>query len=156
VSFVEVKRFAEASKWDRCFLQWATRAADMSKDPRKKVGALLVSPDRRTIAYGYNGFPRGLADDERLEDKTKKNLRTVHAELNAVLNARTDLTGWTLYCTSAPCHDCAKALCQTGIARVVTVQPAESSSWSGSIHLGTEMLNECGVSILWVTQYDYL
>jgi len=112
-----------ASKWDRRFFDLARTASTWSKDPKAKVGACIVSPDRRMITLGYNGYIAGMdyADD--------KNTMTVHAELNAILNARRDLTGWTLYVTKPPCVDCAKAIVQAGIREVITKSPKNKSKW---------------------------
>lgn len=43
----------------------------------------------------------------------------VHAELNAILNARgIDLSGATIYVSLFPCHECAKAIIQSGIKTI--------------------------------------
>ncbi len=117
-------------KWDKRFYRMAREVASWSKDPTQKVGAVLVSPDKRQVSWGYNGFPAAIADThERLEDKTFKNLYMLHAELNAILNAKKDLQGWTLYVTKFPCASCAKAIIQAGIARVVAQKVYDDSSW---------------------------
>ena len=33
------------------------------KDPSTQVGACIVNGDKRIVAIGYNGFPRGISDD---------------------------------------------------------------------------------------------
>jgi len=48
--------------------------------------------------------------------------RTVHAELNALLQCAlhgASSRGCTLYVTSFPCLDCAKAMVQAGVVRVI-------------------------------------
>ena len=81
-------------KWDKRFLRIAkNEIASWSKDPNEQVGCVIVSPDRRQFSPGYNGFPTWIKDsEERLKDKELKNALSVHAELNAILNSRTDLT----------------------------------------------------------------
>jgi deoxycytidylate deaminase len=52
--------------------------------------------------------------------------RMVHAEMNALTDAarfRRSTQGATLYCTTMPCHMCAKLIIAAGIDRVVYVQP---------------------------------
>jgi dCMP deaminase len=118
------------SKWQARFFNLAKEAAKWSKDPGCQVGAALVAPDHRSFSLGYNGFPTGIEDtDELLYDKDSKNKLMVHAELNAILNARRDLTGWSLYSTKSLCLDCAKAAVQAGITTVVMPKPDSSSSW---------------------------
>ena len=56
--------------------------------------------------------------------------RAVHAEMNAITDAArtgksTDKT--TLYCTTFPCHNCAKHIVASGIIRVVYIQPYPKS-----------------------------
>jgi len=136
------------AKWDIRFLRLAYReVAQWSKDPDEKVGCVVVSPDRRQVTFGYNGFPIGVADSrERLDDKETKNQLSVHAELNAILNARRDLTGWTLYVTKAPCVDCAIAIIQAGITRVVCSGIDPSSRWASNQQEARKILMEAGVS----------
>ena len=38
-------------------------SAMRSKDPSTQVGACIVNADKRIVAIGYNGFPRGISDD---------------------------------------------------------------------------------------------
>jgi deoxycytidylate deaminase len=56
--------------------------------------------------------------------------RVVHAEMEALMVcARTSLSakGSTLYCTTFPCHNCAKHIVDAGVARVVYVEPYAKS-----------------------------
>ena len=134
-------------KWHIRFLRMTlNEVAQWSKDPKEKVGCVIVSPDRREVAFGYNGFPKGIADsDDRLNDQDKKTALTVHAELNAILNARRDLTGWTLYTTKAPCLACAKAIIQAGIGQVVGPPLDQQSRWHGLQLAACNVLRETRV-----------
>lgn len=116
--------------WDKRFMLLARNISGWSKDPDQGVGALVVSPDRRQFSPGYNGLPRGHSDDPAiLGDKELKNRLTIHAEMNAVLNAPFDLTGATLYVTKPPCTECMKGLIQRGISRVVYQDWRVDSRW---------------------------
>lgn len=56
--------------------------------------------------------------------------RMVHAEMDAILScARLELNTYrtTLYCTTFPCHNCAKHIVASGIKRVVYVEPYPKS-----------------------------
>jgi deoxycytidylate deaminase len=56
--------------------------------------------------------------------------RAVHAEMDALLAAGrsgTSTRGATLYCTTFPCHNCAKHLIAAGLRRVVYVEPYPKS-----------------------------
>lgn len=56
--------------------------------------------------------------------------RMVHAEMEALLScARSNVSahGATLYCTTFPCHNCAKHVVAAGITRVVYIEPYPKS-----------------------------
>jgi dCMP deaminase len=97
----------------------------LSKDPDRKVGAVLVSPDRRQLSVGYNGFPAELPDrPDWLEDKELKLQHMVHAEENCLRQAPFRTTGCTLYVTRFPCKDCAvEWILGASIARLVAPRP---------------------------------
>ena len=61
------------NKWDANFLTLANTVSMFSKDPSTKVGAVIVDDDKRVISIGYNGFPKGIKDDQRLENRELKN-----------------------------------------------------------------------------------
>jgi len=68
------------NKWDYRFIKLAKEIASWSKDPSTKVGAIAVN-DKRIIATGYNGFPKGIEDsNNRLSDRETKLAFMVHAE----------------------------------------------------------------------------
>lgn len=140
----------ELSKWDERFLALAEHVAGWSKDPSTQVGAVLVSPDRSTVTPGYNGLPRGIADDPKLlANREYKLARTVHAEVNAILNCAVRPVGYSLYVwPMPPCSHCAAAVIQAGIARVVA--PAPGMRWEDSCIAGNALLREAGVETVWV------
>ena len=84
-------------------LAWVT-GLNLSKDPRTKVGAVIVTEDTRQVSIGYNGFPKKLAEHPERWEKPLKYEYVIHAELNAIMNCPFDTKGCTLYCTHQPCH----------------------------------------------------
>lgn len=113
--------------WDTYFMGVAILSSKRSKDPSTQVGACLVNQNKKIIGIGYNGFPRGIEDDEFPWQKDGSFLETkyayvVHAEVNAVLNATESLNGASCYVTLFPCNDCAKVLIQSGVKEVVYVE----------------------------------
>lgn len=144
-----------ATDWDSRFVRLAVEVSTWSKDPERRVGAVIVSPDRRRVAFGYNGFPRGIADDAaRLARVETKNGLTVHAELNAILNAPFELEGCTLYVTQPPCHECAKAIVQAGIRRVLRPGFRTTSKWLESWFLADEIFKEASVELRLVLEEE--
>lgn len=141
---------AGSEKWDGRFLDLATFIAEWSKDPSTKVGAVLVRPDRTIASVGFNGFPRGVLDHvERYEDRSTKYEMVVHAEMNALLSSRESLEGYTLYVAPLPpCSQCAAAIIQRGIRRVVIAMPGElSPTWAQKWTISSTMFAEAGVEI---------
>lgn len=112
------------AEWDRFFLRFAQDVAGMSKDPDRKVGAVLVTPDRRQMSIGFNGFPPDVEDlPSLLADRDFKLDNTVHAEDNCLRQAPFSATGCTMYVTRFPCIPCTSKLRDAGIARVVGPSP---------------------------------
>lgn len=137
------------SPWDQRFLGLASHIALWSKDPSTQVGAVLADRNNRVISLGFNGFPRGVADDDRLHNREQKYEMVVHAEINAILFAQGSLEDATLYVSPMPpCSRCASVIIQTGIKRVVAPHPGKR--WVDSCLLGLALLTEGGVESIWV------
>ena len=109
--------------WDNYFLKLAIVVSERATCPRLHCGCVLVR-NKIVIATGYNGSIPG---DEHCEDVgcmvvDNHCIRTVHAEMNALLQAAKfgqSVDGATAYVTTMPCVVCAKALIMAGIQRVV-------------------------------------
>lgn len=137
------------NRWDRRFVQLAQHVAGWSKDPSKKVGAVLVGADRRDVALGYNGFPPGIRDDDRLEDRETKLKLVMHAERNVLDNAKFSVIGGTLYTTFSPCTECTKSVISRGLAKIVTpVIDPTNTRWCEDFQFARSMLKEAGIIIL--------
>ena len=128
----------------------------LSHAKRLQVGAVIVKGNK-ILATGYNGMPSGW--DNKCEDEItvfingldEKELRTkpevLHAESNALMkvSASTESSqDSTLFCTHAPCIDCAKLIFQSGINSVYYRNQYRNN-------IGIEFLEKSGVN---VTQYE--
>ncbi len=111
--------------WDEYFMGVSILSGRRSKDPSTQVGACIIDQDKKIIATGYNGAPRGIDDEDFPWSREGDFLDTkyayvCHAELNAILNATTqNLKGCTIYVALFPCNECAKSIIQSGIKKVV-------------------------------------
>ncbi len=146
------------SRWDVRFLRIAEEVRFWSKDPGTKVGCVLVN-DRRILSTGYNGFPATISDDlERYIDREYKLSVTVHAEKNAILNAAkngTKVEGSTLYVTFPPCSQCASAIIQAGVAKVVCPNPNSAPErWRSNFIAANNLFYEAGVQVLYYSDSD--
>ena len=106
--------------WDEYFMSVAEAVSKKSKDPSSQMGCVIVDPEKRIIATGYNGLLQG-ADESKmtLSERPMKYYFAIHSEMNAVLFAHQDLTGCTIYNRVATCENCLKYCLQAGIKRFV-------------------------------------
>lgn len=107
--------------WDEYFMRSAYLIATRATCNRKHVGALIVTPENRVVASGYNGSPAGTPSCDEVGHELVEGhcVRTIHAEANAIGFAGRMAQGCTLYATVIPCYDCCKAIVNVGIAKVV-------------------------------------
>lgn len=136
--------------WDEYFMGIALLSAQRSKDPNTKVGACIVNSDNKIVGIGYNGMPIGCSDSEMPWERSAeseldtKYMYVCHAELNAILNSTKNLSGCTLYATLFPCNECAKAIIQSGIKRVVYYD--NKYFGTNSVTASVRMFGKAGVS----------
>ncbi len=106
--------------WDEYFMQIAEAAAAKSKDPSSKMGCAIVDTNKRVVSLGYNGLPQG-ADESKMtmSERPMKYYFIIHSEMNALIYARRDLTGCTVYNRVATCENCLKHCLQAGVKRFV-------------------------------------
>lgn len=143
-------------KWNRRYINVAKEVASWSKDPSRQIGAVIVGDKGQIISQGYNGFPRGISDsNDRYNDRSIKYKYVVHAEMNAIYNAihsGASTDGATIYVTGLPvCHECAKAIIQTGIKQVI-MDTKPNDNWTESGNLAIEMFNEVGIDFIFLDE----
>ena len=142
-------------KWHKRYLSLAKEVSYWSKDPSKKIGAVIVGKAGQIVSLGYNGFPRNVKDStKRLSNKETKLKLVVHAEMNAIYNAihnNASTVGCTMYVTGLPiCSECAKGIIQVGITTVVMDTKPEKGSWKESGELAIQLFKEAGVKIKYI------
>jgi dCMP deaminase len=132
--------------WDEYFLSMVSLIGARGTCNRGRSGCVIVSEDNRILMSGYVGSPPGFHHCDEvghefewrldfdpnqsspydiLQGFHKHCIRTIHAEMNAILYAARKgvaLENATLYCTMTPCRRCAEAITQAGIKRVVTAK----------------------------------
>lgn len=151
---------AFTEKWDRHFLGLALSHSALSKDPKTRVGSVIVGPDKEILSAGFNGFPRGIADTEdRLNNREIKLKLIVHAEMNALLAAArtgTRLKGCTLFLAATddsgdvwggpPCTRCLVEIIQVGITEIVSYPVKEAASkWHEDLCFSRQLIDEVGI-----------
>jgi dCMP deaminase len=145
-------------KFIHYFMDVAERTSQLSHAIRLKVGAIIVK-DSRIISIGYNGMPANWDNNcEEVVDVDPSDIRynynhftkelktrpeVLHAETNAISKlARSTEAGdnSTLFCTHAPCIDCAKLIYQSGINSVYYRDTYRDDS-------GLKFLEKSGVNV---------
>lgn len=139
--------------WEKRYLETAKHVAQWSRDPSRKIGAIIIGEDKQIVSQGFNGFARGVADTEyRYSDKETKYKFVVHAEMNAIFNAALSgarVKGGTIYVTGLHvCHACADGIIQSGINKVV-MESDQCKGWEESAEIARIKFKEAGV------QYEY-
>jgi dCMP deaminase len=142
--------------WHKRYIDLAKTAASWSKDPSRKIGAVIIGENNQIVSLGYNGFPRGINDTtERLNDRETKYKYTVHAEMNAIYNAihnNASIVGCSIYVTGLPvCRECAKAIIQVGIKNVyMDTKPIDN--WKESGEDSIEMFKEARINFFYIDE----
>jgi len=136
-------------KWIDAFMDTAERFAELSSATRLKVGAVVVK-DNRIISIGYNGMPAGWTNEceevvHRIaqEPILKTKDEVIHAEANAILKLARDGesgNGADLFCTHAPCINCAKLIYGAGIKKVYYRESYRDT-------FGTDFLSKCDIEV---------
>ena len=147
-------------KWRDRMINLAKHVSEWSRD-HAQVGAVLVSKKGGDITLGYNGFPFGVKDDERLQKRDQKLNIIVHAEINAIIAAGTRAADGDLYVFGKSiCARCAGPIIQAGIKRVFALRPKIEGTYApptekGSIdweymgRVSHDMFTEAGVDIIY-------
>jgi dCMP deaminase len=141
------------------FLIEAYNLSRQSKDPSTQIGAIILKEEQLSTtswccSQGINEFPKGVKDTPDRWERPLKYKIIEHAERNAIFNAgkqRQSVHGATMVCNWACCCDCARAIIQSGIKKLVTHKQAHdraSLTWKEDIEIAFTMLREAGVEIV--------
>jgi dCMP deaminase len=137
-------------KFINLYMDWASRAAELSHARRLQVGAVIVKDDS-VISYGYNGMPAGWDNnceevyyDEIGNERLKTKPEVLHAERNALdkLARRGGIGGKdsSMFITHAPCLECAKSIYGAGITEIFYRETYRSED-------GIYFLKKCNIKI---------
>ena len=140
--------------WNKRWMSLAQLVATWSKDKSRKTGCVIVDNRQVLISLGWNGFPRGINDNKtERHERPIKYMWTEHAERNAIYNAAAKgiaILGCTMYLTWYPCAPCARAIIQSGIIKLIAIEPNwNDETWKDDFCIVKEMLNEAEVTTAW-------
>ena len=105
--------------WDKIWMQMAETISQRSHHSTFKVGALIVTSDNtQVLSLGYNGNASGMSNVPQSEEPGQSGL--LHAEINALLKLDyNNPKDKVMYLTLSPCENCAMAIINSGIKKVV-------------------------------------
>lgn len=145
--------YFERPDWDDYFMSIARVVSTRSNCVKRKVAA-VITVDRRIIATGYNGTPRGVQNCNEGGCPRCNSFAPggtdlgeclcSHAEENAITQSAyhgVRVRGGTLYSTFCPCLMCTKMIINSGITEVVY----SAAYPMGDVSL--RLLREAGVKV---------
>ena len=147
------------TKWLKRWIEQCDIISTWSEDTSTKVSCIIIDENSQTqLSIGWNGLPRGNElTDRRLNERPYKYKWFEHAERNAIYNAARKgiaLEGSTMIIRNQyPCTDCARAIIQSGISKLYTLEPEpDHPRWGDDMKVSIEMLSE--IETLEVFYYD--
>ena len=116
------------------------------------IGSSLKSTGRREDGLQIQKI--GLLPEHREAHSSWSKVNEIHAELNAILYAARNglsIEGATMYVTASPCPDCAKAISQSGIKKLVfcTMYDKNPDDWY-------KIMSDVGVDVHQINKRDLL
>jgi dCMP deaminase len=121
-----------------------------SPDPSTQNGAVLTRDG--IVSTGCNRFPNKVQYLPERWERPAKYSYIEHAERNSIFDAArsgTSTLGTTMFCPWFACADCARAIIQAGIVRVVGLTAKTSHErWNEQIQVGDTMMSEAGVEVV--------
>ena len=137
-------------KFVEAHMKTADVYSKLSSAKRLQVGCVIVK-NNTIIGIGYNGMPSGWDNNCEIsineEDVGNSYLKTkpevLHAETNAiakVARSTNSTEGSDMFCTHAPCLDCAKLIYQAGVKSFYFRDHYRSKE-------GLDFLNNCGIEV---------
>ena len=107
-----------------------------------------LDPEEILVQYPFVGWHEETGRDVRYGLKTKPEV--LHAEMNCLMKTTKSTEssdGAVMFCTHAPCIDCAKAIFQAGISEVVYKNVYRNDD-------GLNFLKRCGVKLTKLIESD--
>lgn len=126
--------------WDDIWIEFAKTISRRSTDPNFKVGCCIVTQDNtQVLAIGYNGDHKGGSNQRESIEPGCSGF--IHAEINALIKLDyNNPKKKTMYITLSPCKQCAKAIINGGIDKVVYLNTYRST-------LGIELLRKHNIKV---------
>jgi len=147
----------ETDVMNKIYLKQAyLHALKYSNDPSTQNGAVLVHSSGGVVIGAANGLPRRIENKPKRWERPKKYDYVEHAERNVIYKAAqkgVSTNGLFMFCPFFSCPDCARAIIQSGIVKIVGHKQffnLANDRWRDPCKIGIEILREAGViCVLW-------
>ena len=148
---------AQKDEMNRVYLKQAyLHAAKYSNDPSTQNGAVLVHPKGGVILGAANSLPNRVEDKPERWERPQKYNYIEHAERNVIYKAAQKgiaTHGLFMFVPFFSCPDCARAIIQAGISKVVGHRQffnLANDRWREPCKIGIDMMQEAGIMcVLW-------
>jgi dCMP deaminase len=107
--------------WTDYFLGLAKVVSQRSHDIHTKHGCVITDNNHRILGVGYNGFPRGMIDENLPTSRPDKYHWMIHSEINALSNCVVRPDNGIAYVTGQCCNNCIISLWQEGVSTVYMI-----------------------------------
>lgn len=135
-----IRKNMSRPSWNEIWMSLTLHISEKSRDPRLKVGAVVVTEDNTTVlAIGYNGDQQGGTNQPDSLEPGKSGF--IHAEANALIKMNfADPRNKKMYLTHSPCPVCARMIVNAGIKKVIYCEEYRDQK-------GLEILKSSGIDI---------
>ncbi|MDD3399693.1 MAG: deaminase [Candidatus Paceibacterota bacterium] len=119
--------------WDEFWFTLALFYSTRGTCDRLRAACLLVDRNNRLVGAGYNGSLPGHPHCDEVGHLMVDGhcIRTLHAEVNAILHSTADLEGATAYVLGTPCIDCVKKLISKSVKRILFTRDYDNKARGG-------------------------
>lgn len=136
------------------FLKLVYSAAKLSKDPSTQNAAFLINYVGVVMAWDINRFPENVKENQERWQRPLKYKFIEHAERNVIYKAARrgiKTEGLIMVCPWSACSDCARAIIQAGVEKLVNHKQAIDHTpdyWAEDIKIASMMLCEAKIDIV--------
>ena len=140
------------------YMDMAIELSKNSRDESTKVGTVIIDKNGEVMVIGFNDLIKGCKYTPEVQVRPIKYKYFEHGERNAIYSAArlgVSTDGCTIISSGLfPCVECARAIVQSGIIKIVTFKPDyEHPTYGEDFKLALDFLTDAGVEIVY---YDEL
>lgn len=124
---------SQRPSWEEFWFTLALFYSTRGTCDRLKAACLLVDKNNRLVGAGYNGSLPGHPHCDEVGHLMVEGhcVRTLHAEVNAIMHSLSDLEGATAYVLGTPCIDCVKKLLSKNVKKILFTRQYDNQARGG-------------------------